>query len=39
VRVADPDDGRRVFIELSEDAAAKMSAYLSAAIAHGGLAI
>jgi hypothetical protein len=39
VRVADPDDGRRVFIELSEDAAAKMSAYLSAATAHGGLAI
>jgi hypothetical protein len=39
VRVADPDDGRRVFIELSEDAASAMSAYLSAAKASGGLAI
>jgi hypothetical protein len=39
VRVADPDDGRRIFIELSDDAAAKMLAYLSAATAQGGLAI
>ena len=28
VRTADPEDGRRVFIELSADAAARMEAYL-----------
>ena len=28
VRVADPEDGRRVFIELSEETAARMEAYL-----------
>jgi Winged helix DNA-binding domain len=39
VRVGDPTDGRRVFIELSEDAATKMMAYLSAAKAQSGLAI
>jgi DNA-binding MarR family transcriptional regulator len=31
VRTADPQDGRRVFIELSEAAAAQLSAYLAAA--------
>ncbi|HEU0097508.1 MAG TPA: MarR family winged helix-turn-helix transcriptional regulator [Allosphingosinicella sp.] len=31
VRVADPEDGRRVFIELSGDAAARMEAYLKSA--------
>jgi DNA-binding MarR family transcriptional regulator len=30
VRTADPQDGRRVFIELSDDAAAKLAAYLLA---------
>jgi DNA-binding MarR family transcriptional regulator len=30
VRVADPQDGRRVFIELSDYAAAQLSAYLKA---------
>jgi hypothetical protein len=30
VRIADPDDGRRVFIELSDDAAHEMLAYLAA---------
>lgn len=39
VRVADSEDGRRVFIELSEGAAAGMASYLSAAKASGGLAI
>jgi hypothetical protein len=39
VRVADPEDGRRVFIELSDGAASGMNAYLSAAKAQGGLAI
>jgi DNA-binding MarR family transcriptional regulator len=39
VRVADPEDGRRVFIELSEGAASGMAAYLSAAKASGGLAV
>lgn len=39
VRVADPEDGRRVFIELSDSAAKGMAAYLSAAKANGGLAI
>lgn len=39
VRVADPEDGRRVFIELSDGAASGMAAYLSAAKASGGLAI
>ena len=39
VRVADPEDGRRVFIELSDEAASGMAAYLSAAKAAGGLAI
>ena len=39
VRVADPEDGRRVFIELSDGAAAGMNAYLSAAKAQGGLAV
>jgi hypothetical protein len=31
VRVADPEDGRRVFIELSDDAATRLEAYLKAA--------
>jgi hypothetical protein len=31
VRIADPEDGRRVFIELSDEAAAGMEAYLRAA--------
>jgi CheY-like chemotaxis protein len=31
VRVADPKDGRRIFIELSDEAARGMTAYLSAA--------
>ena len=39
VRVADPEDGRRVFIELSDGAAAGMNAYLNAAKAQGGLAV
>jgi hypothetical protein len=39
VRVADPEDGRRVFIELSDSAASAMTAYLSAAKATGGLAV
>jgi DNA-binding MarR family transcriptional regulator len=39
VRVADPEDGRRVFIDLSDGAAAGMNAYLSAAKAQGGLAV
>ena len=39
VRVADPEDGRRVFIALSEGAAAGMTSYLSAAKAQGGLAV
>jgi DNA-binding MarR family transcriptional regulator len=30
IRVADPQDGRRVFIELSEEAATAMTAYFSA---------
>ena len=32
VRSADPGDGRRVFIELSEDAAARMDGYLRLAL-------
>jgi DNA-binding MarR family transcriptional regulator len=39
VRVNDPEDGRRVFVELSDGAAARMAAYLSAAKAQGGLAV
>jgi hypothetical protein len=39
VRTADPEDGRRVFIELSDSAASAMTAYLSAAKAQGGLAV
>jgi Winged helix DNA-binding domain len=39
VRVADPEDGRRVFIELSDGAASAMTAYLSAAKKTGGLAV
>lgn len=31
VRIADPEDGRRVFIELSGDCAARMEAYLKSA--------
>lgn len=31
VRVADPEDGRRVFIELSSETAARMEAYLKSA--------
>jgi DNA-binding MarR family transcriptional regulator len=36
VRVADPEDGRRVFIELAPETAAMMEAYLKSAqrIAH-----
>lgn len=32
VRVADPEDGRRVFIELSDDAAQRLEAFLKAAL-------
>ncbi len=39
VRAADPEDGRRIFIELSQDAAAGMLAYLRAVKASEGLAI
>jgi hypothetical protein len=39
VRVADPEDGRRVFIELAEPTAEAMMNYLSAAKAQGGLAV
>lgn len=39
VRVADPEDGRRVFIELSDSAASAMTNYLGAAKATGGLAV
>ena len=39
VRVADPEDGRRVFIGLSDGAASAMAAYLSAAKVEGGLAV
>ncbi len=39
VRIADPEDGRRVFIALSDEAAAGMTSYLSAAKAQGGLAV
>lgn len=39
VRIADPEDGRRIFIELSDGAASGMSAYLMAAKAQGGLAV
>jgi hypothetical protein len=39
VRIADPEDGRRVFIALSDGAASGMLAYLSAAKAQGGLAV
>ncbi len=39
VRVADPEDGRRAFMQLSDGAAAGMTAYLSAAKASNGLAI
>lgn len=38
-RCADPDDGRRIFIRLSDPAAALMTRYLSAAQQMGGLAI
>ena len=30
VRVADPEDGRRVFIELSEETAQRLDAYFKA---------
>lgn len=39
IRVADPEDGRRVFIELSDSAAAAMTTYLGTAKATGGLAV
>jgi DNA-binding MarR family transcriptional regulator len=39
VRTADPQDGRRVFIELSDQAAAQLSAYLRAAQRISPLAI
>ena len=39
VRVADPDDGRRIFLELSESAADAMTRYMMAAKAEDGLAI
>ncbi len=39
IRIADPEDGRRVFIALSDGAASGMLAYLSAAKAQGGLAV
>lgn len=35
VRVSDPEDGRRIFIELSDQAAASMTAYLRAAKLNG----
>ena len=38
VRIADPEDGRRVFIELSAEAAAMMEAYLKA-VQSGGHAV
>jgi DNA-binding MarR family transcriptional regulator len=40
IRVADPQDGRRVFIELSQEAATAMTAYFSArsGIAREGVA-
>jgi DNA-binding MarR family transcriptional regulator len=37
VRVADPEDGRRVFIELSSETAARMEAYLKSAQQVGAL--
>lgn len=39
VRVADPQDGRRVFIQLSDEAASQLGAYLKAAKAITPLAI
>jgi len=39
IRVADPTDGRRVFIELSDKAAANISKYFTAMRRAGGLAI
>ncbi|HEX8625271.1 MAG TPA: MarR family winged helix-turn-helix transcriptional regulator [Allosphingosinicella sp.] len=39
VRVADPEDGRRVFIELSSDTAARMEAYLKSVQRAGPIAI
>jgi len=39
VRVADPEDGRRVYIELSSGAAAAMTSYLAAIKAQGGVAV
>lgn len=39
VRIADPEDGRRVFIELSDEAATRMEAYLRAAEQLGPLII
>ena len=39
VRVADPEDGRRVFIELAEPTAVAMMNYLGAAKSQGGLAV
>jgi DNA-binding MarR family transcriptional regulator len=38
-RVADPHDARRIFIQLSDDAAAAMEQYLRAARSGGGLTI
>jgi DNA-binding MarR family transcriptional regulator len=35
VRIADPEDGRRVFIELSSETAARMEAYLKSAQRNG----
>jgi hypothetical protein len=37
VRIADPEDGRRIFIELSSDTAARMEAYLKSAQRVGSL--
>jgi hypothetical protein len=39
VRVADPEDGRRVFIELSDETAARMEAYLKSVQRIGHLVI
>ena len=39
LRVADPDDGRRIFLELSEATAEAVIAFMMAAKAEGGLAI
>jgi len=39
VRIADPEDGRRIFIELSSETAARMEAYLKSAQRVGSLVV